>query len=145
MFGQPVTLRLWGPQAVMVLKRLGFYLATVITGITGVVMGIQATKLPNELSTGFVSQCCSLSLILCFSFAMGVGYIRYFSTAVHSAIPSAVGGGRPQDVVFLLDKEHGEPPLAADSSGVRFVRYQLLLKTDSTLCRPIAQGRGKDD
>jgi hypothetical protein len=132
MFGQPITVTPSRPNVVIALKLVGFYLAALITGITGVVTLIGARKLPRQLSVRFVSEWSSVTLLLCFSLAMGVGYIRYFSTSVYSAIPSAVGGGRPQDVIFLLDKEHGEPPVTADSSGIRSVPYQLLLKTDST-------------
>jgi hypothetical protein len=132
MFGHPITVPLWGPDAVIALKLVGLYLATLIAGIAGVVTLIRARKLPRNLSVPFVSQWSSVTLLLCGSLAMGVGYIRYFSTSIYSAIPSAVGGGRPQDVIFLLDKEHGEPPVTADSSGIRSVPYQLLLKTDST-------------
>ena len=63
---------------------------------------------------------------------MGVAYIRCFSTTVYPVIPSTVGGGRPQGVVFLLDKERGVPPVMPDGSGARSVPYKLLLKTDST-------------
>jgi hypothetical protein len=31
-------------------------------------------------------------------------YIRYFSTTIYAAIPSTVGGGRPQSVIFLLEE-----------------------------------------
>ena len=46
MLGQPITVRLWRPHAVIALKLVGFYLATLITGIAGVVMliGARTTK-----------------------------------------------------------------------------------------------------
>jgi hypothetical protein len=130
--GQRVTLGFWGERGVASLKLVAFYLAAIGSAIWGMVLTNRALNSSKRPTIEFVTKCSVASLVLCFSLAMAVGYIRYFSTTVYALIPSAIGGGRPQSVVFLLDKEHGEPPVTPDSSGTRSVPYQLLLKTDSS-------------
>jgi hypothetical protein len=67
------------------------------------------------------------------SLAFILFYVHSFSVSVYSAIPSTLGGGRPQRVVFLIDSTvQRTAPLVVDDSGSRSVPYNLLLITDSS-------------
>jgi len=133
LMGQPLTFKFWGPQTLAALKLAAYCLLTVVGVITVVVTVPKALRARREFSTTYAAECSQAAILLCLTLAAGVAYIRYFSTTVYPIIPSAIGGGRPQAVFFLLEKdEDGEPPVTADHSGSRSIPYKLLLKTDST-------------
>jgi MFS family permease len=130
--GQPVKAT-WSPSTVIALKLAGLCLAAFVLGTLGITWLTAAAESEETRTDRFVARF-SLGTVVCLmALAVGIAYIRYFSIAVYSAIPSTLGGGRPQTVVFLLDRSHSDPPpVAADGSGSRSVSYHLLLKTDNT-------------
>ena len=75
----------------------------------------------------------SFQVLVCFgTFALWLKYISYFSIAVYPVIPIALGGGKPQSVVFIIDSaEHGSPVLA-DNSRTHSIPYKLLLQTEDS-------------
>lgn len=64
--------------------------------------------------------------------AFSIVYIWYFSVHVYPAIPSSLGGGRPQIVVFILEPGGNTSPVTPDRLGTRSVPYRLLLRTDNS-------------
>ncbi len=67
------------------------------------------------------------TLLIFFFFA----YMKQFSQDVYSKIPFALGGGRPQSVVFLLKQGPESPPVVRDRTGDRSIPYSLILETDN--------------
>jgi hypothetical protein len=61
-------------------------------------------------------------------------YMSYFANRLYSEIPFAIGGGKPQTVLFLMKQNHdGAPaPVVQGQSGERSIPYKLILETDTT-------------
>ncbi len=60
-----------------------------------------------------------------------LAYMKQFSQDVYSKIPFALGGGKPQSVVFLLKQGAESPPVVRDKAGNKSIPYSLILETDN--------------
>ena len=63
--------------------------------------------------------------------ALWLKYISYFSVTVYPVIPIALGGGKPQSVVFIIDSTEHSSPVIADNSRTHSIPYKLLLQTEN--------------
>ncbi len=63
-----------------------------------------------------------------------LAYMNFFANEIYPKIPFAIGGGKPQSIVFLL-KSHSDaapPPIKPDESLLRSIPYELILQTDTS-------------
>jgi hypothetical protein len=109
--GQPLQLT-WSPSTAITLKLAGLGLATIVLGALGILWITSAVRSEQPRADRFVAGLSLATVVLFIALAVGIGYIRYFSTIIYSVIPSAIGGGRPQIVVFLLNRSDSGPPVA---------------------------------
>ncbi len=75
-----------------------------------------------------------VGLPLAFSVFFFLAYTKQFSQNVYPEIPFAIGGGKPESVVFLLkhDKSLGSAPVVRDKMSDRSIPYSLILETDNS-------------
>jgi hypothetical protein len=67
-----------------------------------------------------------------FSVFFFLAYMSQFSLDVYPNIPFAVGGGKPESVVFLLKHDAvSPPPVVRDKTSDRSIPYSLILETDN--------------
>jgi hypothetical protein len=90
------------------------------------------TTVKDESIEKEVFRFCLNTLYFCAAIALWVNYIFYFALTVYPAIPSTLGGGRPQSVVFIIDSGEHTSPVIADSSRTRSIPYKLLLQTENS-------------
>jgi hypothetical protein len=76
----------------------------------------------------FVDGVVAASLFVALAFL----YVAYFATRLYPHIPSALGGGRPLSVIFVLSKDHDAQsvPLQLDPGGNRSIPYRLLVEDE---------------
>jgi hypothetical protein len=75
----------------------------------------------------------SFHVLVCFgAIALWLKYISYFSVTVYPVIPIALGGGKPQSVVFIIDSTEHSSPVIADNSRTHSIPYKLLLQTENS-------------
>src|SRR6267143_1484566 len=82
-----------------------------------------------------------IGLPLVFSAFFVLAYTKQFSHDVYPEIPFAIGGGKPESVVFLLKRTTGldSPPVVRDKTKDRSIPYKLILETDNSYA-VISQG-----
>src|SRR6266481_4624711 len=76
-----------------------------------------------------------VGLPLVFSAFFFLAYTKQFSQSVYPEIPLAVGGGRPESVVFLLKHDStglNSAPVVRDKMSDRSIPYSLILETDNS-------------
>jgi hypothetical protein len=124
--------KIWGAGSIIAL-RLGFLsLFSAAAIVSGIYLLYGAIKFGPMRKDQRIMTISVGILMLVIALQIAVTYVRIFSDAVYSAIPSTYGGGRPQSVVFLIDRVDQRPsPVIPDSSGTRSIPYNLLLVTDS--------------
>lgn len=71
---------------------------------------------------------------LVFSVFFFLAYTKQFSRSVYPEIPLAIGGGKPESVVFLLRHDTGSDfaPVVRDKTSDRSISYKLILETDKS-------------
>jgi hypothetical protein len=141
----------WGHSSMITLKLAALSIATIVCALAsfstfralGGVPSVRSTVISAESTHGqrLVSMrldrwaaLISLGALLTFATLVFILlYVHSFSVLVYSSIPSALGGGKPQSVVFLIDSRiQNTAPVVVDTSGTRSVPYNLLLTTDSS-------------
>jgi hypothetical protein len=122
--------------AISAFSNLGFRVSAGAIPVAPTISSPESPKEPRLASMRFDRSVAlgSLGTLGAFaSLAFILFYVHSFSVSVYSAIPSTLGGGRPQRVVFLIDNTvQRTAPLVVDGSGSRSVPYNLLLITDSS-------------
>jgi hypothetical protein len=76
-----------------------------------------------------------VGLPLVFSAFFFLAYTKQFSQNVYAEIPFAVGGGKPESVVFLLKHDStglNSAPVVRDKMSDRSIPYNLILETDNS-------------
>jgi hypothetical protein len=125
-------LKLWSHASFIALGLFLLLLLSAAALIAGMYPLLGAAN-PEPMRTDRRIMTLSLGIpVLFLALLMALDYVRLFSNAVYSAIPSTYGGGRQQNVVFLIDRADQRPsPVIPDSSGTRSIPYNLLLVTES--------------
>ena len=126
--------KLWTPGSVIAMRLCFLCLLSTAGMLCGVFLVYGAMK-PIRKDQRIDQQIMAISVgifALVFTLQIAITYVRYFSAAVYSAIPLTYGGGRPQSVVFLIDRaDQRSSPIIPDSSGTRSIPYNLVLVTES--------------
>jgi len=120
--------------------------ARLIRDSTLIVLGVlwvpRAISLLKKEERGLNLKTASqVGLPLVFSAFFVLAYTKQFSHDVYPEIPFAIGGGKPESVVFLLKRTTGldSPPVVRDKTKDRSIPYKLILETDNSYA-VISQG-----
>jgi hypothetical protein len=121
--------RSWQEGSIITLRLALFFLEAVVCARCAVTLYSKVANSLELLRKDRLVSLISLGLMCLFgSVVFVLWYVHSFSVSVYSAIPSTLGGGRSQSVVFLIEKTGQQTaPIVVDSTGTRSVSYNLLL------------------
>jgi hypothetical protein len=115
-----------------IIARLARDLALTVIGVAGV---RRMMSLPKKEERGSnIKRAFQVGVPLVLSVFSFIAYTKHFSHSVYPEIPFAIGGGKPESVVFLLKPTTGSdsPPVVRDQTSDRSIPYELILETDNS-------------